>query len=252
MERKEDYLSSSNMNSSALETKLLGLVKDTIIADASRGDRSQSIHVTQLNRGCLRQTWYEINTPRPPLDYEKAAIFRLGHMVHAGLTLSDMNEVHLGANIRTQKVIKTKDINKINFYDCVTGTADDILQIDGETIIVDKKTTNGVPKEASKDYVFQLNVYKLLYFIKTGVDVKKGAIVYLNKIDSFKTVAVFEVPLLPVDEIRAEVLRRLDVIHSEAAPDRVISKRCEYCPFKNTVCHPEQAVNYSELIKEWK
>ena len=241
------------MNSTPLEQDLLNLVKETIIYDASKGNRSQSIHVTQINRGCLRQTWYEINTPKPALDYERAAIFRLGNMVHSGLVLDGENEVHLGANVRLMKPIKTKDINSLNFYDCITGTADDILHRNGETIIVDKKTTNGIPKEASKDYTFQLNVYKLLYFIKTGVDVKKGAIIYLNKIDSFKTVAVFEVALDTIDNIREEVLVRLTKVSFETPPSKVVSKRCLWCPYKDIICHPEEDNSeYEELIKVWK
>lgn len=240
------------MNSTPLEQNLLNMVKEKIIHDASSGHRSDSIHVTQLNRGCLRQTWYEINLPKPPLDYEKAAIFRLGHMVHAGLILSEQNEVHLGANVRTLEVIKTKDIKKKgNFFDCTTGTADDILNINGEIVLVDKKTTNGVPKELSGDYAEQLNMYKLLYFIKTGVDVKKGAIIYLNKIDSFKTVAVFEVALDSVEAIQKRMIEKLDII-KYGKPERVVSKRCLWCPFKDIICHPEEVPEYEELIKVWK
>lgn len=240
------------MNQSPIETHLLNLVKETIIKDATSGNRAESIHVTQLNRGCLRQTWYEINHPRPKLDFEKAAIFRLGSMVHAGLVLSEDNEVHLGANIRTLEDIKTKDIKKTGkFFDCITGTADDIMTINGEVVIVDKKTTNGVPKALSGDYAEQLNMYKLLYFVKTGIDVKKGAIIYLNKIDSFKTVGVFEVDLDSVEEIQKRVISKLDIIKYEI-PDRVVSKRCLYCPYAETTCHPEEDPNYTELIKVWK
>jgi CRISPR/Cas system-associated exonuclease Cas4 (RecB family) len=240
------------MNSTPLEQHLLNLVKETIIADASRGNRDQSIHVTQLNRGCLRQTWYEINTTKPELDYEKAAIFRLGHMVHAGLVLSDENEVHLGANVRTLENIKTKDIKKAGkFFDCITGTSDDIMKINGEIIIVDKKTTNGVPSQLSGDYAEQLNMYKLLYFVKTGIDVKKGAIIYLNKIDSFKTIGVFEVELDSIENIQKRVISKLDLIKYEI-PEKVISKRCLWCPYQDTVCHPQEDPNYTELIKVWK
>src|SRR5947209_6094662 len=141
------------------------------------------------------------------IDYETAAVFRVGTIVHDSITLSkDKNEYKMAGNIREMKPLKPSDITFFNFLDCISGTADDIIEVNGELVIVDKKTISTVtkssmdryfsgeskvvslwfPKEASSDYIFQLNEYALLYYINHGVIIKKGAIIYLDMATRFR------------------------------------------------------------------
>ena len=164
------------------------------------------------------------------------------------------------------KPIDPKKINPINFFDCISGKVDDIVEIDGEKVIVDKKTYSSVTKrsaedadakiyskfekkEIDSDYVFQLNEYKLLYFLKTGIDIKKGAIVYLDTATRFARPRVFEVCLEPIEEIQKKILDKLDVLRLGTLPDRNISWRCNYiCPYKS-ICKPEEDTKWEELTK---
>ena len=266
------------MNSTPIEKHLLELTKKTISDDTESKGRGKTIHATSITGKCVRKPYYGLTEEEVPIDYESSAVFKVGRMVHSGIQLSEeKNEYKMGGNIRNMTPIDSKRITIVNFFDCITGTADDILDINGELVIVDKKTISAVtknsvdkffnippnekkppvflwmPKEASEDYVFQLNEYKLLYFIKHGIEIKKGAIIYLEMSTRFREPMVFEIDLLPIEEIRKQVIEKLDKlklgVETKTPPDRYIDWHCRYCLFAKTVCHPEQVDNYAELVK---
>lgn len=257
------------MNQTPLENYLLELVKKTVNNDSSNSDRSKSLHATQLTAPCMRRQYYDLTRPKQALSFETAAVFRVGQIIHSGIILSkDRNEYSLGANIRTMEPIEVKDINPINFFDCVTGTIDDLMNINGEEIIVDKKTFSSVtsssanneqskiynkylPKDVNEDYVNQLNIYKLLYYIKTKKEVKRGVIIYLDVATRLKNTLVFEIQLDTIENIKAKVLVKLDLLKSGKVPPRVTSWRCDYCPHATKeVCDPEQDPTFKFKVKK--
>lgn len=243
-------------NGTPLEKYLYDLTRSIIKNDSSSGNRSKSIHVTSLTQPCVRRTYYDLTHPKKEISYESAAIFRIGQIVHSGVVLNpERNETSMGANIRTMKPIEVKDINPINFFDCITGTIDDIIEHNGETIIVDKKTFSTLkrwePKEAGEDYIFQLNEYKLLYYINFGKEIKKGAIVYLDTASRFEKIKVFEIQLDTIENIKVKVLAKLDLLKSGKVPPRVTSWRCDYCPHATKeLCDPEQDPTFKFKVKK--
>ena len=168
--------------------EIIKLFKDLQKRKVKSGSRSKSIHVSDLTSHCLRKTWYNFNLPKYKRTLTDADIanFFLGRIVHENTSLSKRNEVSVAGNVRKMEAVKSRDIGSHNFYDCVTGTIDDICEINGETYIVDKKTARYIPKEPDEGYVIQINIYKLLLYLTEGIEVNKGAILYLSKTDSFQ------------------------------------------------------------------
>ena len=207
------------------------------------GERSDTVHVSQLTIPCMRKTWYDFHQEQKPLSYATICNFYLGIILHENISLGGRNEVPLSANIRTMKPIEIKDINKDNFYDCLAGIVDDILEINGEPVIVDKKTTNQIPEYSAEEYVAQINYYKLLLYIKEGVEVKTGAILYLDKSSSFKESKCFVFHLWSLKDIAEQVISKLDQLKCENEPERVITWRCDWCPHLK-VCDPYENGGY--------
>ena len=71
------------------------------------------------------------------------------------------------------------------------------------------------------------------------IDVKKGAILYLDKPSSFKETKCFDFDLMGLEEIAKIVRNKLAEIRSDIEPYRVITFRCDYCPHLKT-CDPHQ------------
>jgi len=200
-------------------------------------ERSDTVHVSHVTGDCMRKTWYDFHLPEKPLSYSSICNFYLGTILHENVSLGGRNEVPLGANIRTMEPIEIKGIGKENFYDCLTGTIDDILEIDGETVIVDKKTTNQIPEYPDEAYVTQINYYKLLLYINEGIEVKSGAILYLDKPSSFRETKCFVFHLWSLKDIEEQVISKLDQLKLDNEPDRVVTSKCEWCPHLQ-VCDP--------------
>jgi len=205
----------------------------------SKRERSKAIHVSDLTSPCTRKTWYNFHSTEVPINLDSICNFYLGILLHEQAKLGKRNEVPVTANIREKKPVNVSEINQDNFYECVTGTIDDILEINGKTVIVDKKTTNRIPEQPSEEYQTQINIYKLLLYINEGIDVKKGAILYLEKPSSFKETACFVFDLMNLEEIERMVIYKLDELKSQTEPNRVITFRCDYCPHFKT-CDPHQ------------
>ncbi len=218
------------------------------------GKRSKTVHASHLTQECDRRPWYDFRNDPEPLSYNTICNFFNGTILHENAVLGKRNEIHLAANIRKMEKISTKDIGIYNIYDCVTGTADDLLEYEGEIVIADKKTFSTVdsrgtkrppPEKPDQGYVNQLNIYKLLLYVCEGVEAKYGVLLYLDKATSFKDPTAFVFELDPIEKIKERILKKLDHIKQTIPPDRVITKYCNYCPHKK-VCAPP-----TSLIPRW-
>jgi len=246
------------MDTTSLEDRRLGeevvrRFKEAQKVVVTQDKRSRTIHASNLTGPCMLQTWYSFREDPEPLSAQSIANFYVGQILHKNAKLGKKNEVRYSANIRTMKSIPAKDINDINLYDCVTGTADDLIEWEGKLVIADKKTWSSLKIdyrtksysrrekiEPDENYINQLNIYKLLIYICDGVEAKKGVLLYLDKATSFKDPLPFVFDLKPVDEIRAWVLARLDKIRQHVEPERTITKYCNYCPFLK-ICDPPRS-----------
>ena len=200
-------------------------------------ERTHAVHVSNLTGTCMRKPWYEFHQPELPVDYKSICNFFLGTLLHENVELGGRNEISVSANIRTMTPINAEEINNQNFYDCITGTIDDLVDVDGETIIVDKKTANRIPEQPASGYVMQINIYKLLLFINEKIEIKHGAILYLDKPSSFFESKCFVFDLMSLDEIKKMVTEKLDQLKMDSEPRRIVTDKCNWCQFLK-ICDP--------------
>lgn len=113
-------------------------------------------------------------------------------------------------------------------YKWVSGSLDAIYN--NETII-DFKTCTKIPPKPLGQYVKQINFYSYMYWLHTGIDIKKGAILYLEKTSGFKKTKLFEFDLLDKDIIKDLMCYSLDVLSKDLSPDRNITYACKWCPY---------------------
>ena len=72
------------------------------------------------------------------------------------------------------------------WYDIVIGTMDDVLKIDGDYVITDKKTTGSIDyfsrynSKPSDSHVDQINTYRVLLKKCMNIDSTHGAIIYIS------------------------------------------------------------------------
>lgn len=193
------------------------LYESGIIKSASQESR-KSIHVSDLTQDCTRKAAYRLRGFEPePLSFKQAVPLVHGTALHEKVDLGGKNEI---------KVLGIFNSN------IVKGTIDDIVEIDDELIIIDKKTTaKSIPKKIPSQYQWQLNIYKLLYNMQEGVEIKRGAIVWIDKSSGWKNHRTSIVNLLPIKKIFTYVLSKLSLLEGKMMPERVVTPLCEYCPF---------------------
>jgi CRISPR/Cas system-associated exonuclease Cas4 (RecB family) len=187
--------------------------KSIINFEKSQGTR-KNIHVSDLTDDCMRKAWYRINGHKQDdKDFKKALPLVHGTQLHECCNLGGVeHEMSLAGNIfKMERVDYSKDQHK-DFYETIQGSMDDLIEIDDELIICDKKTTKkSIPREVSDKYKEQMNIYKLLYFIETGVEISRAAIIYIDKSSAWERHKTRVFDLDSIEEIR----KRRSLFHQE-------------------------------------
>lgn len=116
-------------------------------------ERLDCIHVSDLIKPCMRNVIYNKETPEHSIDTEKMRPLFLGQAIHEVTDMSTPNiqglpvthELPLYYNWLHKSPCKKEDIlNAVNKYDYITGKIDDIIEVNGELVICDKKTTGSI------------------------------------------------------------------------------------------------------------
>jgi hypothetical protein len=71
-----------------------------------------------------------------------------------------------------------------------------------------------------------MNIYKLLYYITTGVEIERACIVYIDKSSAWERHKTRCFDLLPLDEIRKFVVDKLVQLDTKVAPVKVPTYLC--------------------------
>jgi CRISPR/Cas system-associated exonuclease Cas4 (RecB family) len=217
------------------------LYEQSIINFESKQEARKNIHVSDLVGDCARKSWYRLRGyKQAPKDFSKALPLVHGTMLHECVDLEGLeHEVKLAGHIKDMRVIPYTNEERVkeHKFEVVQGAMDDLVEIDDELIICDKKTTKQIPKEVSLQYQTQMNIYKLLYYINKDVDVKKAAIIYIDKTTAWAKHKTIVFDLLDILEIQQFALEKLELLRQEKIPPRVESYLCNWCPFINE-CNP--------------
>ena len=225
------------MNDSDVEDIIDNLYEQSIINKCASDPTRKSIHVSDLTSECMRKAWYRLNDHAIDLrDFKKSLPLVHGTALHEVCNLGGLeHELSMFCNVKTGKIKTDND----SLFDCVKGSMDDLVEIDGELFICDKKTTKkSIPKEAPDTYKTQMNIYKLLYYITTGVEIERACIVYIDKSSAWERHKTRCFDLLPIEEIREFVLSKLQVLDTSIAPAKVPTYLCPWCSYV-TECNPQ-------------
>jgi CRISPR/Cas system-associated exonuclease Cas4 (RecB family) len=227
---------SNGMNSDDVEDIIDGLYEQSIINKCASGPVRKSIHVSDLTSDCMRKAWYRLNDHAIDLrDFKKSLPLVHGNALHDICNLDGLeHELSMFVNVKTGKVKEEGD----SLFDCVKGSMDDLVEIDDELFICDKKTTKkSIPREVPDNYKAQMNIYKLLYYITTGIEIERACIVYIDKSSAWERHKTRCFDLLPIEEIRKYVLDKLQILDVKEPPKKVVTFLCPWCSYY-TECNP--------------
>jgi len=212
------------------------LYEQSIINKCANDPQRKSIHVSDLTSECMRKAWYRLNDHAVDLkDFKKSLPLVHGTALHDVCNLGGVeHELSMFCNIKENRPKGDKD----SLFDCVKGSMDDLVEIDDELIICDKKTTKkSIPREVPENYKAQMNIYKLLYYITTGVEIERACIIYIDKSSAWERHKTRCFDLKPIEEIRQYVLDRLSILDTDTPPKKVITFLCPWCSYY-TECNP--------------
>ena len=230
---------------------------------AMHTERLGLIHVTDIIKECPRMQYYGKHITTGINTRDMKSLF-YGQAVHKCTNMSTNpkdNELFFAWDFMNDKSYNLNDAKKLleiypdAKYDILFGSADDIIEIDGEYIICDKKTTGNMDTyslkkgEAYSNHKDQLNVYRVLFNKCYGKDAKKGCNIYIsNGVDRELRVDVIPCAynLRPYDEMLKEVTDKCKAMRADLIfghlPDAVKNNACyEWCP------HVEKCVNNENI-----
>ena len=226
-------------------------------AEALNQDRSHELHVTDTVSPCLRKTIYGKINPIS-IDTESMSHLYMGQAVHGLSQLSpDLHEVPLAYDWVEDKPV---DLSKLDlklddpkWWDIIIGAVDDVIKIDDEYIICDKKTTNmqkWKPKTPNEAHQKQINIYRLLLNKCKGIDSKHGCILYLDVTDKIQKPLPLSFGLNPIEET-LETLKKDATIIKNAMVNGVLPERTQcylcdgYCSYSMT-CFTDNRTHWRE------
>lgn len=223
---------------------------------AMNTNRLGQLHVSDVIAPCMRKVWYGKNDKGyKSMDTESMRSLYFGQIIHSHTELAkpEFHEMTMAYNYVTDKVVdleKMKDVPLDDpiWWDILIGTLDDLLEINGEYIICDKKTTGSIDwfsKEktpANDSHINQLNHYRLLLQKCKNIDAKYGCIIYIDSKNSqrFEKPIIKPLRLKPIEEALENIKKQGSIIKKSMTlnqiPDRTICFLCSgMCPYAS-VC----------------
>ena len=159
-------------------------------------ERLGVIHVSDLIKPCMRNVMYSKFTPlkHKSMTTEDMKSMFYGQAVHKVTNLStdpNDNEIFFGYNYETDTPVTRDEALAMapddpKHLDIIYGSADDLLEVDGELVIIDKKTTGSIgyfsraTSKASESHITQINCYAILLQKCYGRTAKRGCNIYIS------------------------------------------------------------------------
>lgn len=196
-----------------------------LLINGSTLSRINTWHVSDFVSPCLRKSYYSHIRKLPQvLDDKKRRILFHGLIVHEHTQLAKFHEITMCYDILNDVAVQPEIVMKMNESETkniVTGTCDDLMKIDNEFVLVDKKTWSAhgyVKTIPNEEYVKQLNIYRVLLNESYGIDPKWGCLMFLDKSDDLCELPM-EFPLAPINETKQFMRDALRQLNSEPPPN---------------------------------
>lgn len=213
-------------------------------------EEREGIHVSHLVSPCLRNSWYSIR-------YGGQLVTEDGETV-GGLSETSMITLWLGKKLHetpfSNVVINGKSGHEftMNWMD-VTGTADEIVMVDNEIIIVDKKTVNEIPRRAYDRHMNQIKYYALMLYKLYGIRVNRGVVLYIKKalhMNDMVAVQPFEFLIGDLGEIENDFVSRVFALKDDVPPEPIRGNHCAFCKWQEICARETGKVDIVELNLE--
>jgi len=159
-------------------------------------ERLGIIHVSDLIKPCMRNVMYAKFVPQQyrQMTTEDMKSMFYGQAIHQVTNLSTDpldNELFLAYDYVKDKPVDYMDAVKLKpdspkHLDIIYGSIDDLIEVDGDLIIVDKKTTGSIDyfsratSRASEGHIAQANMYAVLLQKCYGRTAKRGCNIYIS------------------------------------------------------------------------
>jgi len=184
-------------------------------------DRTQEIHVTDLVYDCLRRAYYSKKHPIHAADEASALVLWIGKKLHETIVCEDGHEVEVELQIADEVSVK--------------GSIDEMCQIDGYTVIIDKKTTRNIPSKPYDHHVKQVKIYAMILYKTRGIRVQYGGILYIDVNNLYSKLYMFPVQMLEIEQLYNEVVEKAWKLYiamkENTAPEAEPGWICKYCPY---------------------
>ena len=232
--------------------------------EAMKTPRLGVIHVSDVIKPCMRYTIYKKISPTGGMSTEDLKSLYFGQLVHAHSKFADdeHHEKILGYNYVTGKPVDLKWAQSLKEDDpehlnIIYGSIDDLVKVDDEWVIVDKKTTGSIGyfqkynSRPSDSHKAQINAYGALLKKCYGMEAKRGCVMYISnqvvKETRDKPTALsfkLDNPDKVLEEliIKAKIIK--DALTNKTLPERTKNFLCDgMCPFATT-CFEDNRTKY--------
>jgi len=188
------------------------------VLEELKDDRRNEIHVTDLVYNCIRRAYYSkkygftSDEDISGFDEQSMLTLWIGKKLHE-IKLSDKHEFEIE-------------------FEGIKGSIDEILHIGDELIILDKKTTRKIPSSPYEHHIRQIEYYAAMYYAIYGIDVRYGAVLYIDVANKKSVVHVFTLSG-DKEQILKEMIEKKekleDAIKNNKVPEAKVSWLCDYC-----------------------
>lgn len=232
--------------------------------------RAGIFHVSDYVNPCMRNAYYaHMGAQRLAQTPAQAATLFAGEAVHQlldGASHPDQGETPLAWNIVRglavrEQIAEIGTMKADDWMECIVGEADALyhLKIFKELtvpVIVDYKTYNseGNPRKRklSIDPVHrnQINTYKFLFDKCENINIRYGAVIYLDFADRFANPLIFPFETESSEKMWAILTQKqaqfMQAYRSGTLPDRTVHWKCKaHCPWAQR-CFSEEELSDDE------
>ena len=220
--------------------------------EAMGTERLGTFHVSDIIKDCMRYPAYSkiIEKSMSTEDYKS---LYMGQVIHSNSNVApaDKHEIFLAYDFEKEhpytheqaKEIAEDDPRQLNI---LYGSIDDVIEVDGQYVICDKKTTGSLDyfirkrdKKPNDGHMKQINVYRSLLKKCKNIDAKYGCVIYVPNSISKENRDKVHPMYFKLDDIEKTdvwVKQKLEVLQhfkmTGELPPRTRNYLCDgFCPY---------------------
>lgn len=223
--------------------------------EAMHTERLGVFHVSDIIKDCMRYSAYSKIIPKTMTTEDYKSLY-MGQVIHSNSMVAkpDKHEMFLAYDFEEEKPLTYEEAKKIPEDDprqlnILYGSIDDVLEVNGQYVISDKKTTGSIDyfikkrdKKPNESHMKQINVYRSLLKKCYDIDARFGCVIYLpnsvSKEDRDKIHPMY-FKLEEIEETDKWVKANLETLQhfkmTEELPERTRNYLCDgFCPYALT------------------